>query len=53
MPFMPRGEPQSVPDPDGDAYDEMLRRFWARSTDVAPETIGRVVGNGLADNLND
>jgi hypothetical protein len=31
MPFMPRGEPQSVPDPDGDAYDEMLRRFRARS----------------------
>jgi hypothetical protein len=51
MPFMPRGEPQSVPDPDGDAYDEMLRRYRARSTDDAAASDDLLVGSSDADQL--
>jgi hypothetical protein len=30
MALMPRGEPRTVPDPDGERYDEMLRQEWER-----------------------
>jgi hypothetical protein len=48
MAFMPRGEPQSVPDPDGDAYDEMLRRYrlqQAQGADVAGDVIAASEGD--------
>jgi hypothetical protein len=32
MSAMPKGQPRSVPDPDGDAYDQMLRSQRKRSS---------------------
>lgn len=51
MPFMSRGEPQSVPDPDGDAYDEMLRRYRLQQAQNS-DTSDVISGGAGDDELN-
>lgn len=54
MARMPRGEPRSVPDPDGERYDEMIRqeRLKKKRAEAAAARPGRSVGHpGFAESL--
>jgi hypothetical protein len=54
MARMPRGEPRSVPDPDGERYDEMIRqeRLKKERAEAAAARPGRSVGHpGFAESL--
>ena len=47
MARMPSGEPRSVPDPDGEGHDEMLRREGANATTGRTSANGRGLGGAL------
>jgi hypothetical protein len=51
MAYMPRGEPRSVPDPDGELYDEMIRQERQRAEAAEARKTNSVGHPGFAESL--